>query len=81
MLRLLKASGNSNLWQGFQRPADQIHVARYILLRVCESYGVDVDWHCKPFRWRLEWIWYARQLFILIYARNRWQGVLRKAYG
>ena len=24
-------------------------VARYLLLRTCEKYGVDVEWHCKPF--------------------------------
>ena len=67
--------------KGSKKAADQIHVARYILLRVCESYGVDVDWHCKPLRWRLERFWYARQLLFLIYARNWWQGVLRKAHG
>jgi glutamine synthetase len=30
--------------------ADQIWVARYLLLRIGEKYGVDVDWHCKPFK-------------------------------
>jgi len=35
--------------KGSKNAADQMHIARYILLRVCESYGVDVDWHCKPF--------------------------------
>jgi len=28
---------------------DKVHVARYILLRLCERYGVDVEWHCKPY--------------------------------
>ncbi len=36
--------------KGSKKCADQIWVARYILLRLCESYGVDVDWHCKPLR-------------------------------
>jgi len=36
--------------KGSKNAADQIWVARYILLRLCESYGVDVDWHCKPLR-------------------------------
>ncbi len=35
--------------KGSKNAADQMHVARYILLRAGESYGVDVDWHCKPF--------------------------------
>jgi glutamine synthetase len=34
--------------KGSKRAADEIWVARYILQRVCESYGVDVEWHCKP---------------------------------
>lgn len=36
--------------KGSKRAADQIHVARYILQRVCEGYGVDVEYHCKPFK-------------------------------
>ncbi len=35
--------------KGSKNAADQMHIARYILLRVGETYGVDVDWHCKPF--------------------------------
>ena len=27
---------------------DQLWVARYLLLRLCESYGIEVNWHCKP---------------------------------
>ncbi len=30
--------------------SDQIWVARYILERTCEKYGVDVEYHCKPFQ-------------------------------
>lgn len=36
--------------KGSKSAADQIWVARYILLRVCEQYGVDVEFHCKPIR-------------------------------
>lgn len=36
--------------KGSNSAADDIWVARYILLRLCEGYGVDVDWHCKPIR-------------------------------
>lgn len=34
--------------KGSYRAADEIWVARFLLLRLCEEYGVDVDWHCKP---------------------------------
>jgi len=35
--------------KGSKNAADQVHVARYILLRVCEQYGIEVNFHCKPF--------------------------------
>ncbi len=34
--------------KGSRKAADDVWIARYILLRVCESFGVDVEWHCKP---------------------------------
>ena len=36
--------------KGSHNACDQVWVARYILLRLCEQYGVDVEWHCKPFK-------------------------------
>jgi glutamine synthetase len=36
--------------KGSKTAADQMWVARYILTRLCEKYGVDVEWHCKPIR-------------------------------
>ena len=36
--------------KGATTAADQIWVARYLLMRLCEKYGVDVELHCKPFR-------------------------------
>jgi len=36
--------------KGSKKAADQVHVARYLLIRLCEKYGVDVEFHCKPFR-------------------------------
>ncbi len=36
--------------KGAHRACDQIWVARYILERLCEKYGVDVEYHCKPFK-------------------------------
>ena len=35
--------------KGSKKCADDIWVARYLLMRLCESYEVDVEWHCKPF--------------------------------
>lgn len=36
--------------KGSRNAADQIWVARYILLRLAESYGIDIEWQCKPLR-------------------------------
>ncbi len=36
--------------KGAHTAADQIWVARYFLARICEKYGVDVVFHCKPFQ-------------------------------
>ncbi|HCQ83994.1 MAG TPA: glutamine synthetase, partial [Verrucomicrobiales bacterium] len=35
--------------KGSKKCADDMWVARYLLMRLCESYKVDVNWHCKPF--------------------------------
>jgi len=34
--------------KGSKKAADEMWVARYLLLRLCEKYGVDVEFHCKP---------------------------------
>jgi glutamine synthetase len=34
--------------KGSKKAADEMWVARYLLARLCEKYGVDVNWHCKP---------------------------------
>ena len=36
--------------KGSQKCADDVWIARYLLLRLCEQYGVDVDFHCKPIK-------------------------------
>ncbi len=35
--------------KGSRKCADDMWVARYLLMRLCEKYEVDVEWHCKPF--------------------------------
>ncbi len=34
--------------KGSRTAADQIWMARYLMMRLCESYGIDIEWHCKP---------------------------------
>jgi len=41
--------------KGSRTAADQLWVARYILMRLCERYGVDVNWHCKPLGSEVDW--------------------------
>ena len=36
--------------KGSKKAADDVWVARYILARLCEEYGVDIEWHCKPLK-------------------------------
>jgi glutamine synthetase len=41
--------------KGSKRAADEMWIARYLLLRLCEKYGVDVNWHCKPLGADVDW--------------------------
>jgi glutamine synthetase len=41
--------------KGSKTAADQVWMARYLLLRLCEQYGVDVNWHCKPLGKDVDW--------------------------
>ncbi len=41
--------------KGSKRAADEVWVARYILQRLCEQYGVDVNYHCKPLGKDFDW--------------------------
>ena len=34
--------------KGSKTAADQMWMARYLMMRLCEPYGVDIEWHCKP---------------------------------
>ncbi|MEM6396391.1 MAG: glutamine synthetase beta-grasp domain-containing protein [Bacteroidota bacterium] len=34
--------------KGAQSAGDQVHVARYLLERTAEQYGVAIEYHCKP---------------------------------
>jgi glutamine synthetase len=34
--------------KGSKTAADQMWVARYLMVRLCEKYGIDINFHCKP---------------------------------
>jgi glutamine synthetase len=36
--------------KGSKTAADQMWVARYIMMRLCEPHGIDIEWQCKPVR-------------------------------
>ena len=41
--------------KGSKRAADEMWVARYLLNRLCEKYGVEVIYHCKPLGADVDW--------------------------
>ena len=41
--------------KGSRTAADQMWMARYILMRLCEQYGIDINWHCKPLGKDVDW--------------------------
>jgi len=41
--------------KGSKRAADEVWLARYLLLRLCERYRVDVEFHCKPLGAEADW--------------------------
>ena len=41
--------------KGSKRAADEVWIARYLLLRLCEKYRVDVNFHPKPLGMDVDW--------------------------
>ena len=41
--------------KGSKTAADQVWMARYLLVRLCEKYQVDVNFHCKPLGKDVDW--------------------------
>jgi glutamine synthetase len=41
--------------RGSKRAADELWIARYLMLRLCEGYGIDVNWHPKPLGADQDW--------------------------
>jgi glutamine synthetase len=36
--------------KGSKKAADEMWMARYLLMRLTESYGIDIEFHCKPIK-------------------------------
>jgi len=34
--------------KGSKKAADEMWMARYLLMRLCEGYGIEINFHCKP---------------------------------
>jgi glutamine synthetase len=41
--------------KGSKRAADELWIARYLLMRLCESYAIDINWHPKPLGMEHDW--------------------------
>jgi len=41
--------------KGSKRAADEVWIARYLMLRLCERYGVDINFHPKPLGVEHDW--------------------------
>ena len=41
--------------KGSKKAADEMWIARYLLVRLCEKYKVDVNFHCKPLGMDVDW--------------------------
>ena len=68
--------------KGSKRAADEMWMARYLMLRLTEKYGVDIEFHCKPLG-DTDWNGSGMhcQLLDQVHARSRRQGVFREADG
>ena len=68
--------------KGSKKAADEMWVARYLLQRLCEKYKVVVNYHCKPLG-ATDWNGSGMHSNFLheVFARSRWQGVLREVDG
>jgi len=41
--------------KGAKKVCDDMWMSRYLMLRACEKYGVDINWHCKPLGKDVDW--------------------------
>ncbi len=66
--------------KGSKNAADEMWMARYLMLRLTEKYGVDIEFHCKPLG-DTDWNGSGMHANFStdLYARSRRQGVFRGA--
>ena len=68
--------------KGSKKAADEMWMARYLMQRLTEKYGIDIEYPLQAARrHRLERLGHARQLLDQLHARGRRQGVFREADG
>jgi glutamine synthetase len=41
--------------KGSKKAADEVWIARYLLIRLTEKYGIDINFHCKPLGKDADW--------------------------
>ena len=41
--------------KGSKKIGDDMWMGRYLLIRLCEKYGIDINFHCKPLGKDLDW--------------------------
>ena len=63
--------------KGSKRAADEMWMARYLMLRLTETYGVDIDSLQAAWRYRLERLRHALQFLDHVPSRDRRQGLFR----
>ena len=68
--------------KGSKKAADEVWMARYLLLRLTEKYGIDIEFHCKPLG-DTDWNGSGMHANFStdLHARSRRQGVFRGADG
>ena len=69
--------------KGSKRAADELWIARYLMMRLCERYGIDINWHPKPLGMENDWNGSGMHtnFSTAAHARSRRRGVLRVADG
>ena len=68
--------------KGSKKAADEMWMARYLMMRLCEKYKVDINFHCKPLG-DTDWNGSGMHANFStdIHAYGRRQGVLRETHG